>query len=370
MALDDVTVSTGFLDYTTYIPSGISTTNNGSFGSDPPHTKIQITLASDEFMYVYIVIRLLIGLLICGGNALTIVAVIKFQYLKSNTNYLITSLACADLTASAMPLFFTTLHFTKGMAYWTYLCLIGEIINIITFLSNIFSILWISVDRYIFITRPLRYDMIVTKARTLLLVVLTWLYVLILTSLGVLLGSKLVHGMPCSYVVLLSRDVLIGLEAHFVTITITMTVLYCIIGYVAWGQAKKDRMQNATSASLDSEMCSTSMCVSTINEDNKCSFPQGNLKEAKKQHQHQHMVTKMMSMVLGIYLASYIPSMASAVVLLLYPLPVTFIVHKVSTILWWTNAWLNPFIYAWKHADFRRAFKTLLHIKSNRTNPA
>jgi hypothetical protein len=33
-----------------------------------------------------------------------------------------------------------------------------------------------------------------------------------------------------------------------------------------------------------------------------------------------------------------------------------------------TNSGMNPFIYAWKNANFRRAFQKILHFKSPNSN--
>ena len=50
-----------------------------------------------NFQYVNITVRLLIGLLALNSNLLTVVAIGRYEYLQTCTNYLIAALAFADM---------------------------------------------------------------------------------------------------------------------------------------------------------------------------------------------------------------------------------------------------------------------------------
>ena len=81
---------------------------------------------------------------------------------------------------------------------------------------------------------------------------------------------------------------------------------------------------------------------------------------------HQYKITKLMGLVLGVYLACTLPTV---IVLIIRNFmsdednKVMFVVDKIAILLWWCQSFLNPFIYVWKYKTFREAFMKFITIR-------
>ena len=80
----------------------------------------------------------------------------------------------------------TVIAFTESI--WAQLCHIELFLNLISGCGNFYSILLISIDQYIYITRPLQYHLIVTRFQTSLAIVILWCLII---SQSILLLSLL-----------------------------------------------------------------------------------------------------------------------------------------------------------------------------------
>ncbi len=94
-------------------------------------------------------------------------------------------------------------------------------------------------------------------------------------------------------------------------------------------------------------------------------IPYPDVRVAKKTNEKQkgNKITKMIGLVLSVYLISYVPQFLVFPLFIYYSGYAIFVFDMFLSILWWTNAWANPVIYAWKMLEFRKAFKKILHLK-------
>ena len=163
-----------------------------------------------------------------------------------------------------------------------------------------------------------------------------WVYISVLLSLVKILGNRLEYGMKGDIRVFIDPFIfLILLTSHVIVLLPTTVILYCYIGYTALRMKSRLGPEDQESSS-----------------------------------KVQMKVTKMLGMVLGIYLFTYI------LVIGVNPLLESDAtdsgmngetwkehVRRVSLLIYYSNTWLNPLIYAWKAADFRKAFRTILHME-------
>ena len=284
-------------------------------------------------------LRVLFSLLAIFGNLLTIIVVARFESLHNSTSYFICSLAVADLITGIMTSTAVALHLL-GIYDPLYIpiCRVHIGFSGVSIFNNICSILWIAVDRYIFIAHGLRYPVFVTPTRTFLVISFTWLYSMTESSLLIGLSKGPTTPTACKYSLFLSKMVYNNILIPRIVVLALLTVgFYTAISCIAYKQGKK--------------IASLKQPYDTY--------------EATTNRQ-QKRIAKMMIMVLGTYFMCYIPQIVISMLENIYTdSMVILVLEKITVVIYWTNTWINAMIYAWKSEDFRVAFRKLLGLKAN-----
>ena len=99
-----------------------------------------------------------IVLMTIGGNILVLLAVILNRKLRTTTNYIVVSLAVADLFLGSLVLPFSAIYqMEQRWMFGTTFCDIWAAIDVLCCTASILSLCAISIDRYIGVTRPLQH---------------------------------------------------------------------------------------------------------------------------------------------------------------------------------------------------------------------
>uniref|UniRef100_A0A8C8SB62 Adenosine receptor A2 n=1 Tax=Pelusios castaneus TaxID=367368 RepID=A0A8C8SB62_9SAUR len=123
---------------------------------------------------VYIALELLIALLSIAGNVLVCWAVATNSTLKTATNYILASLAVADIAVGLLAIPFA-ITISIGFSTDFHSCLFLACFVLVLTQSSIFSLLAVAIDRYLAIKVPLRYKSLVTGKRARWLIAVLWL---------------------------------------------------------------------------------------------------------------------------------------------------------------------------------------------------
>ncbi|KAG6927117.1 adenosine A2b receptor [Chelydra serpentina] len=123
---------------------------------------------------VYIVLELIIALLAIAGNVLVCWAVAINSTLKNATNYILVSLAVADIAVGLLAIPFA-ITISVGLRTDFHSCLFFACFVLVLTQSSIFSLLAVAMDRYLAIKVPLRYKSLVTGKRARWLIAVLWL---------------------------------------------------------------------------------------------------------------------------------------------------------------------------------------------------
>ncbi|KAM9339685.1 trace amine-associated receptor 1-like [Symphorus nematophorus] len=240
-------------------------------------------------------------LIICG-NLLVITSIIYFKQLHTPTNYLILSLAVADLVVGVLLLPFGVIPIT------TTSCSVLFNVDLYLCACSVWNLCFISVDRYYAVCQPLRYR---TKMN-------------IYVSVIMILVSWTVSALSFS---------IIGLQDVFCFFlpAIIMSAIYLKILMVAQRQARS--IQNTT-------------CQRT-----------------KSESKMERKATKTLAIVMGVFLTCWTPFFVCWALdpLVNYKIPLT--IFFVFRWLGWSNSMLNPFIYAFFYSWFRSAFRMIISGK-------
>ena len=293
------------------------------------------------FTTVHYVLRALCASLTIFGNLLTIIAVSRFERLQNNTCYFICSLAVADLVTGSMTPIAIALH-VIGIHHPHYLslCLFHIFPTLLSILTNVSSIFWIAVDRYMFIAYPLHYPLFVTSTRTFLVIGFSWLFNTVQLAVMIAVGERPEIGMTCKYSIFLTKTMWNYIVMpEFVVVTLITSVLYTAISCIAYKHGKK---------------------IAALKQPY-------NTYEATTNRQ-QKRIAKMMIMVLGTFFICNIPTATVSILEWFFTDSLLMLVlEKITVIILWTNTWINPIIYAWKSKEFQLAFRKLLGLKGNNT---
>ena len=327
------------------LPDNIGTYENGENYSTAslfqlnstqlPFYSTRVTLPA-PFLITAFIVRVIWSILAIAGNSLTIIAVTKFSSLESTTNYLVASLAVGDfITGLQTPAIIVHNVFSDHRSFVP-TCLVEKTISMIAIRANSFNILWISIDRVLYITYPLRYPLWQTNTKTFMLIAFTWIFIITDSILVIYFGNILKPGGICKMAVIISSLIYnYYLNLQVCTCLFITIICYILIAKIAHKHSIAIAAQQQPFETLEASI-----------------------------HHRQKKIAKMMFTVLASYLVSYIPQILFGIILLNNRSLFAVTMERVTTLIFYTNSFINPMIYAWKSKEFKTAFKKLLHLKN------
>ena len=203
----------------------------------------------NSFQIVDTIIQLCKALMSAFGNSLVVISVIKFEWLRTSTNYFVALLAFFDFWGG-IPLNIS-LQVTaiidsvdeKMTSSFEISCKIYALIMAFSACGDLLAILVITIDRHLYINYPLRYHTIVTNTRALAVSALCFVFAGIV-SLTSTEWSKVRR--PCISQNIIDVEVMTYLMVPLLLYTLLLVVVvYGRIAYVAW-KAKKSTVQPTT----------------------------------------------------------------------------------------------------------------------------
>ncbi|XP_041661895.1 trace amine-associated receptor 1-like [Cheilinus undulatus] len=279
---------------------------------------------------LYLFLFLLSLVTVCG-NLLVMMSIMYFTQLHSPTNYLILSLAVADLLVGV-------LVFPLSMAFSLSSCLYQEDLfckvrsSFDVFLStcSILNLCCISIDRYYAVCQPLTYKAKINHRVAGVMILISW-GGSALIGMGILIAGLNTEKCEDGCFLDLLMENTVGSVFSFYLPVIIMLCIYLKIFLVALKQAR--RIQNKT-------------CQST--------------KSGGTGSKSERKATKTLAIVLGVFILCWTPFFLCITVspLINNPAPVPV----VEALNWLTlvNSMLNPFIYAFFYSWFRTALRMIV----------
>ena len=273
------------------------------------------------------------------GNTGVIIYNVFMKHAKNPTTYFIANLAIADMLLCCtcfpgwMAMHVQFIIATVGNQNFKRICQICLTSSFAGVARSLANLLAITVDRFLFITRPLKYPLIMTWPKTYLILVLIWLSAIINVIITAFYTQD-IEDMDILYCAtdLSSTPMLMFSVLNFY-LPITALVFF---NYKIFIVAKRQRRRITV----------TSMHVSSSTD-------------APSNSTGQLKVIKTFAIVLGIFLLSCIPfaliRMADNFICGYYCVP--FSLYTLSGVLLGTNSVFNPFIYGIRHKEYRNAYR-------------
>ncbi|XP_029174088.1 histamine H2 receptor isoform X2 [Nylanderia fulva] len=285
--------------------------------------------------YVWIFVDSLLFLVIVSGNILTILAIAWSRKLRHViSNYFILNLAVSDLLVGITLPYHLAFYVNCKLHQDKTICLSRIVIISMACGESICNLIAIAIDRYIAIVHPLSYNAYATKKRVMLFIAISWACVVGVTSMPICWNCFNTSLKQCELDTILPREyTMYILLPSFCLSWIAMFLLYWKI----WREA---------------HMHTRRMNLSVI--------PHVAEKTDRKSIQ-------VVLLILGCFSICWLPYWV-VVCIKFYEETVQTDVYNITFALALANSGMNPFIYAWKSTNFRKAFQKILRFKSPNEN--
>ncbi|XP_018575891.1 tachykinin-like peptides receptor 99D [Anoplophora glabripennis] len=278
-----------------------------------------------------------------GGNLIVIWIILAHKRMRTVTNYFLLNLSVADIMVSIFNVIFNFVYMLNS--HWPFgelYCKITQFTAVLSICASIFSLMSISIDRYMAIMTPLKPRM--GKTLTLLLALLTWILGILIGIPSLIFFRTETDGGERIICYMKWPDVETGkinesmqeyiFNVAFLVITYLVPILsmmytYARIGIELWGSQ------------------SIGECTQRQME---------NIKSKRR-------IVKMMIVVVIIFSVCWLPYQLYFIVTYYFPsiTHADYIQETYLAIYWlaMSNSMYNPIIYCWMNARFRRGFKQI-----------
>ncbi|GLV41044.1 Tachykinin-like receptor at 99D [Carabus blaptoides fortunei] len=277
-----------------------------------------------------------------GGNLIVIWIVLAHKRMRTVTNYFLLNLSIADAMVSTLNVIFNYIYMLNShWPFGTLYCKISQFIAILSICASVFTLMAISIDRYMAIINPLQPRM--GRRTTLCIAVGTWFLGSLLSCPTLLYFTTYTQTFstgesrvicytewpdgPTTFSTQEYVYNVIFLIITYLLPIISMTYAYARIGLELWGSQ------------------SIGECTQRQME---------NIKSKRR-------VVKMMIVVVVIFAVCWLPFHLYFIFTSYFP-DITnspYIQESYLAIYWlaMSNSMYNPIIYCWMNAKFRRGFK-------------
>ncbi|XP_071333657.1 trace amine-associated receptor 1-like [Trachinotus anak] len=320
-------------------PKIINKTDNGKvmhFCNDSENAFCIMTITPSTIRAVlFMLIGSALSVLTISGNLLVITSVIYFKQLHTPTNYLILSLAVADLLVGAVVLQFNIALSVKSCLYFGDLvCKLRRCFDISLIITSILNLCCISIDRYYAVCQPLTYRTKINGCVVVIMILVSWT-LSALSGFGIIfVGLKHFVCEGRCFLFHIPNSNIYGSVVSFYLPVIIMLCMYLKIFLVAQRQARS--IQNTTNQSTKSGATVSKM---------------------------ERKATKTLAIVLGVFLFCWTPFFLFLTFNPMTNYSAPSPLNEILVWLGWSNSMLNPFVYGFFYSWFRAAFRIIISGK-------
>nr|AAL25619.1 orphan G protein-coupled receptor Ren 1 [Renilla koellikeri] len=302
---------------------------------------------------VHALFLLLVIFVAVSGNAFVCAAVARYRRLQRPSNYFLVSLAASDILVALFSLPFRA--YFEINATWQlgkHTCQFWIFVDLLCSSASIVNLSLISVDRYISLSRPLRYLVLMTTQRCRIGIFAVWLFSFTVSILSLHNWSSdgtLEYEVMCRKI-----DKVYYTASTILAILIPLTmliVLYYLVFKMALEQQRKISQSTTTGNSFSQD--------GTINNPSQTHHHRRNFLRVELK------AAKTLIIVVGTFLICWLPLFCMMLILQYSPKHFEGLPLRTQTILGtlfvntlpYLNSALNPFIYTYFNSDFRKVFK-------------
>ena len=284
---------------------------------------------------------LIIPVILCG-NILVVLAIYKNKGLQNATNIFVASLAGGDLLVGVMsiPIYITLKFIRPDWANSRWPCTVSHASFTFPVGISLFSLLFVSVDRYIYIMKPLKYPKYMNVRNAVVLVIFMWIYVTIGVGIPFMGWTNWTNETKVCKVSAVSHRMYSFLKMfHMLIAFVATATLNCIILCTAYKNMKTIAIQRRVVG-------------------------------APIRENPGYRTAKMFGLVVGLFYLCWIPYYSIYVVVGLKEKDLSTAIctaNHATLVLALCNSFFNPFIYTSMNKDFKSAFNSLLRRNNSQS---
>ncbi|XP_058249064.1 trace amine-associated receptor 1-like [Hemibagrus wyckioides] len=276
------------------------------------------------------------------GNLLVIITVVHFRQLRTSTNYLILSLAVADLLVGGIVMPPSMIRSVETCWYLgSTFCKIHSSLDVTVCTASILNLCIISLDRYYAVCHPLLYHSKLTPTTIRFMIVVCWSISAVL-GFGMIflelssLGNEESYNFLCEGACMIFQAKAAAIVFPMFCFYIPAVIMLCVYAKILLTAQRQARAIRSTNAQMK-----------TVEE-------KGGMSKSERK------ATKTLAIIVGVFLTSWVPYFICYSIdpYTGYSLPP--VVFDVAIWVAYFNSTCNPIVYAFFYSWFRQAFRVIL----------
>lgn len=288
------------------------------------------------------------------GNSLTIIVVFRKKSLQVVSNFLLASLAFADLLVSAI---LVPMRASQHMALYKggtsipkAAVEIAGFVGRVNIIASISSLAAMSIDRYVALSHPILYLSSVkfAKGKVSVVIALIWAVSIFVTCLPKFPGVS---------------DV--AFLAFFVGFVLLVTSIIAVTYYRIFKIVRKSILKKRSRGKMANNVVRLSLC-STL-DSRHCRYVDERQKDIQPPETYGQKSERKATNTIAIVIGAFVLLVYPRIILILYHFaaPETAVSKHARfwiRILLYSNSVVNPALYAWRHNEFKREFMKIFRM--------
>lgn len=350
---------------------------NGSSTIQPTYKQFP---AEEEWVnkfYTFLAVTMIIiAILAIVFNSIVVYAFITYRKLRTSaTNYFVISLAISDLLTSGLVTTFkaeTSLKYQK----WThgeFMCNFYTTMYLLAVPSTVINLCAFTVDRFLVLRMPLRYNSFMPPKRAALIISCLWIYAITWACLPVM-GWKLSPGQPsvqgdfCLFSSVRTYNITVNI-VNFLLPMIFMAIFWSFI-YSIVHQHRKRVLKIERSLSLNTNDSSNSSNNINANGEGHAMthLAPKNERRERKRIRRNVRGCRYLGFIVVLFYFCWLPYVtASMIGNLCRSCIAPYVLYDSLLALGFMNSVLNPFLYPFHDKHFKEAFRDMWNKLRSKT---